>query len=190
MIKDLNHRANCFYQRFVKLRASPHAIAAGMALGLFVGMSPFFGLHVLTAIGLAALFKWSKIGALIGVQITNALTAPFIYPVNYWIGAKLAGSSGVKVWPASFTLSELWHYLQQSKQIIMDLTIGGVVLGLPLAVCGYVVTRRIIIVYRRRHPPAPSTTNLSDNRGANADRRHPAVAGHRPERPPARPSAR
>lgn len=146
-IKLTQHR---WYQRFIRLRASPHAIAAGMALGLFIGMSPFFGLHVITAVGLAALFKWSKISALIGVQITNALTAPFVYPIVYWIGSKLAGSSGKTAWPSDFTFAELLKLVQQSKYILMDLMIGGVVLGLPLALVGYFVTLRLVIVYRRR----------------------------------------
>ena len=47
----------------------------------------------------------------------------------------------------------------------MDLTIGGAVLGLPLAVSGYVVTRRIIIVYHRRHPPGAIDDNLDRKPG-------------------------
>ncbi len=141
------------YQRFIKLQASPHAIAGGMALGLFIGMSPFFGLHVITAVGMAALLKWSKISALIGVQITNAVTAPFIYPINYWVGSKLVGFSAKTAWPSAFTFSEFIQLLRQSNQIIMDLLIGGSVLGLPLALAGYVATLWLVRVYRRKHLP-------------------------------------
>jgi uncharacterized protein (DUF2062 family) len=149
-----------WYRRFIKLQASPHAIAGGMALGLFIGMSPFFGLHVITAVALAALFKWSKITALIGVQITNALTAPVIYPVNYWIGSKLAGSSGRALWPADFSFGEITDLLRQSTHIITDLMIGGVVLGLPLAIGGYAVTLRLVIAYRRRRQALQASDDL------------------------------
>ena len=151
-------RQSRWYKRFVKLQASPHAIAGGMALGMFIGMSPFFGLHVISAVGLAALFKWSKISALIGVQITNALTAPLIYPINYWVGSKLAGFSRQTAWPSEFTFSEFFQLLRQSNQILLDLVVGGGVLGLPVALLGYVATLRLVRAYRRKHPPPGGRT--------------------------------
>ena len=77
------------YERFLKIRGDPHEIAMGLALGLFLGMSPTMGIQTPAAILLAALFKWNKISAAIGVWITNPLTAPFVYGLNYYIGAKL-----------------------------------------------------------------------------------------------------
>ncbi len=180
MISKFNVKQYQWYQRFIKLRASPHAIAGGMALGLFIGMSPFFGLHVITAVSLATLLKWSKITALIGVNITNAITAPLIYPINYWIGTKLFGSAGATEWPSNFTFTEFLKLLEQSTQIIRDLTIGGLVLGAPLALFGYGVTLRLVIVYRRRRtsqgektrcplpPEASGGRSLSQRRDAQS----------------------
>ena len=34
-----------FYNRFLKLRGSPRQASLGMAMGVFVGMSPFIGFH-------------------------------------------------------------------------------------------------------------------------------------------------
>ncbi len=155
MFLKFNLKRYQWYQRFIALRASPHAIAGGMALGLFIGMSPFFGLHIVTAVALAALLKWSKIAALIGVNITNAITASVIYAINYWVGSKLANSSGRTIWPSDFSFSELLKLLQQSTHIVLDLVIGGAVLGLPLALAGYAMTLRLVIVYRRRRSSPP-----------------------------------
>jgi uncharacterized protein (DUF2062 family) len=79
-----------------------------------------------------------------------------IYPINYWVGSKLAGSSGRAIWPADFSMDELAKLLRESTHILMDLTIGGAVLGVPLAIVGYVLTLRMVIVYRRRRPSPPS----------------------------------
>ncbi len=79
-------------------------------------------------------------------------------------------------------MSELWNYLQQSKQIITDLMIGGLVLGIPLAVSGYVVTLRMVIVYRRRHPPPSIDDNPIGGPAANADRQPPGSDAPHPER--------
>jgi uncharacterized protein (DUF2062 family) len=193
MVSGFNSRLARWYQRFIKLRGSPHALAGGMALGLFIGMSPFFGLHVLTALALAALLKWSKITALIGVNITNALTAPLIYPLNYWVGALLAGRADHIQWPSAFNFGELIDLLRQSPQIILNLVIGGIAIGLPLSLLGYGVTLKLIMLYRgrrdaggRRRPagrPGPSgrTPRFS------AGRQPPAARGPHPGRPRRRP---
>jgi uncharacterized protein (DUF2062 family) len=125
-----------FYRLFASTR-SPHFIASGMALGLFIGMTPFFGLHVVAALILATFLKMSKIAAVIGVNITNAFTAPLIYPLNYWVGTRLVGSSHAVDWPAAFSVSEMLNFLRYSPLIVRDMVIGGTVLGLPLAFLGY-----------------------------------------------------
>ena len=81
------------------------------------------------------------------------MPSPLIYPINYWVGSKLAGFSGKTAWPSEFTFTEFMQLLQQSNQIIMDLLIGGSVLGLPLALVGYIATLRLVHAYRRKHPP-------------------------------------
>ncbi len=48
------------YDRFLKIKGDPREIALGMALGLFVGMSPFMGIQMAVAVFLAAIFKWNK----------------------------------------------------------------------------------------------------------------------------------
>jgi uncharacterized protein (DUF2062 family) len=192
MLSGINTRLNCWYERFIKLRGSPHAIAGGMALGLFIGMSPFFGLHVITALALAALLKWSKITALIGVNITNALTAPLIYPLNYWVGTRLAGTSGQVRWPAAFDFGELLALLKQSPLIVLDLVIGGIALGLPLALLGYGFTRKAITVYRQRRPAGSKRTRSSRSPAphvpdVSAERSPPATRELRRGRPRRRP---
>ena len=79
------------YKRFLKIRGQPREIALGFALGLFVGMSPFIGLHTVIAVPLAALFKWNKLSSAISVWFTNAATAPIIYSITYLVGAKILG---------------------------------------------------------------------------------------------------
>jgi uncharacterized protein (DUF2062 family) len=192
MLSGINARLSRGYQRFIKLQGSPHALAGGMALGLFIGMSPFFGLHVITALVLAALLKWSKITALVGVNITNAITAPLIYPLNYWVGTRLAGTSGQVRWPSAFDFGELMGLLKQSPHIILDLVIGGIALGLPLALLGYGVTRKVITVYRQRRLAGSRrmrslrshTPNIPD---VNAGPPPPESRGPRPGWPRRRP---
>lgn len=138
------------YERFIKLKGSPREIALGFALGLFVGMSPFFGVHIAIGVVLAALTGWSKIAAAIGANITNVATAPLIYPVTYWIGAKLTGFTRHVQWPDELTFNSFMLLLKNSPLIVLDLCVGGAILGLPIAVAGYYLAFNAITLYRER----------------------------------------
>ena len=136
------------YHRFLKIRGNPKEIALGFALGLFVGMTPFMGLHTAIAVPLAALLKWNKFSAALAVWVSNPLSAPFIYGITYYVGAKvLLIRDGYKL-PMEFNLDALLYTLQKTPGIIGILLMGGVVVGLPLAVGGYYFSLRAIIQYR------------------------------------------
>ena len=134
------------YRRFVKLRGEPRAIALGLAFGVFVGMSPLLGLHSVIAVTVAAIFKWSKIAALLGVFVTNPLTAPLIYPVTYTLGAVVLGNP-VSLGAGGLKLGDLYH---SSPQVLANLFVGGGIIGLVGGAFCYLVAIRIIRQYRRR----------------------------------------
>lgn len=144
--QGLWRNATRVYQRFLKLRGEPHAIAMGLALGFFVGLSPLMGLHSVIAVAMAALFKWSKIAAIIGVFITNPLTAPFVYPVTYTLGAAVLGNP-VSLGAGGLNLGDVLH---SSPQVLANLFVGGGILGLAGGAASYVVAIRTIRRYRRR----------------------------------------
>ncbi|HJT79953.1 MAG TPA: DUF2062 domain-containing protein, partial [Chthoniobacterales bacterium] len=67
------------------------AIAGGLSLGLFVGLTPSMGVQVLLA-GVAAYVMRVNIPlALAGTLITNPFTAALIYPLEYQLGLFLVG---------------------------------------------------------------------------------------------------
>jgi uncharacterized protein (DUF2062 family) len=69
-----------------KFRGSPHAVAGGFSLGLFLALTPTVGVQLLVAVFLATFFKLSRPAALLAVMITNPLTVPPIFTFNYWVG--------------------------------------------------------------------------------------------------------
>ncbi len=99
---------------------------------------------------LASLLGWSKIAAMVGVNITNVFTAPLIYPINYWVGHKLAGLSDGVRWSDLSGFADVLRLMKQSPLILADLFIGGLILGLPMAVVSYVVVLKTIHMYRKR----------------------------------------
>ena len=136
------------YFRFLKIRGNPREIALGFALGIFVGMTPFMGLHTAIAVPLAALLKWNKFSAALAVWVSNPLTAPVVYGATYFVGAKvLFIQNGYKL-PTAFNLDALVYTLRSAPEIIGILLVGGVVVGLPLAVISYYFAIKAIVEYR------------------------------------------
>lgn len=72
-------------RQMVKDPLPPEDVAAGWALGMFIGCAIPFGLQLIVSIPLAMMMRVSKIGATVGTLITNPLTIFFIYPAQTWV---------------------------------------------------------------------------------------------------------
>ncbi len=137
------------YYRFLKIRGTPREIALGFALGLFIGFSPTMGIQIVVGIFIASLLKWSKITTAIGVQVTNPITAPFIYTFTYFVGSKVIGLDKPLIL-MDMNLDSLLVIIRQVPRIFVAMTIGGILVGLPTAVIGYFVVCRIMNKYQER----------------------------------------
>ena len=138
------------YHRFLKLRGSPRQVSLGMALGVFLGMTPFLGFHTAMAVMLASLFKWSKVTAAVGVLITNPLTAPVIYPLTYRLGAMLTGFSEPIQWSKLLETGAVIGLMKNSPMIIIDMVVGGILVGLPLSIFIYFITHSVFSKAKKR----------------------------------------
>lgn len=124
------------YRRFLKIRGNPHEIALGFALGLFVGMTPFMGFQTPIAIFFAALFQWNKISSAVGVWISNPVTAPVIYGITYFVGAKITGLSISENFNCIREITVL-GLLKSTPEMLIAMVLGGIITGIPIAVTGY-----------------------------------------------------
>ncbi len=152
-IKENRQPQNTFrrlYERFVRIRGRPREIALGFALGLFIGLTPTMGIQMPIAVFFAAIFKWSKISAAFGVWITNPITAPFIYAATYFVGANLLGLETALSLPAELNWDLVRDMLGNAPVILGALTVGGILLGLPLAVLGYYLAFAAVNQYQQR----------------------------------------
>ena len=159
------------YRRFLKIRGHPREISLGFALGLFVGMSPFMGLHTAIAVLLAALFKWNKFSAALAVWISNPFSAPVIYGLTYIVGAKVLAYENSYTLPPQFDLDALLDIIRSAPDIIGVLIMGGVVTGIPLAVAGYFGAYFAIYEYRKNLQPRLKIEKATDIARKLKDRR-------------------
>ncbi|OQW99338.1 MAG: hypothetical protein BWK80_63145 [Desulfobacteraceae bacterium IS3] len=119
------------------MRGEPREIALGFALGIFIGMSPTMGFQMPIAVFFAAIFRYNKVSAAMGVWITNPLSAPFLYGITYLIGAKLIGIREIIPISGEFDITTLKILLSKAPEIVWALIVGGIVTGIPLAVISY-----------------------------------------------------
>jgi uncharacterized protein (DUF2062 family) len=67
--------AKYYYLRFLRLRGKPGELARGVAIGIFVGITPTIPFHTILALILAMILRGSKIAALLAtVLVSNPLT--------------------------------------------------------------------------------------------------------------------
>ncbi|MCP4745452.1 MAG: DUF2062 domain-containing protein [Desulfobacteraceae bacterium] len=171
-IAPVKARLKQAYARFLKMRGDPAAIAYGLALGILIGMSPFIGAHTIIAIFVAAIFKWNKIAAALGVQITNVFTAPFIYPIIYMVGSTILGVSDINNLSGYLSINGALELIKNSPLILLDLSVGGLVLGLPLSFAAYWLTFQTIENYRKKiKPKLKKRRNMKKARKKKAKRK-------------------
>jgi uncharacterized protein (DUF2062 family) len=75
----------------MKLDDSPHKLAAAFALGVFIAFSPWLGLHIVSGIVLAWLFRLNKVVVLTASFINNPWTIVPMYAFCLWFGFKITG---------------------------------------------------------------------------------------------------
>ena len=130
----------------------PEDVAAGWALGMFVGCAIPFGLQLVVSVPLAIMMRVSKVGATVGTLITNPVTIFFIYPAQTWVMYNiLFGNREMGELPTEWTRESV---MALSGPVIISFFLGGLALALVLSPITYFVVRRIVVKFRKRSAAA------------------------------------
>jgi len=158
---DLRRVFRYHWLKFRRLQEDPRKIAGGMALGVFIGITPTIPFHMVGALALAALLRVSPVTAFIGIQIGNPLTMVPLYVAAYKVGQFLLYRGKPLVFPETFSFKAWICVLWQGG---VALQVGGVILALPPAIVAYFLTLWIVQRYhRRKMEKALSALRLSQN---------------------------
>jgi uncharacterized protein len=129
-------------REILRLNDEPNRIAAGVAVGVFISFSPFYGAHMLLALGLAFLFRLNKAATIAGTWVVLPWFAPFVLSFAYLLGRFLMGQ-GIG-FPQGVSLERKW-ILQNFPPLLL----GCSLLGVVAAGCAYALARRTIVRWRR-----------------------------------------
>lgn len=141
-----------FTKRVLRLTATPHAVAAGVAAGVFASFMPYLGFHFIIAAVAAYCLRGNLLASALGTAIGNPLTFPFIWAASLALGRLiLYGRQPEGIVPLQLgrVLSEL-QFAHLWEPLLKPMTLGGAVLGTLFGVTFYLVTYWAISMFRTR----------------------------------------
>jgi uncharacterized protein (TIGR03546 family) len=156
----MRQKLTSMFRSILALDDTPHAVALGTAIGLFVAWTPTVGVHMILVVALAFLLRANRLAGLIAVYISN----PFTILPMYWIEYKL-GALALEKEISYDELAQVVHHHGWSGwwdafwRLCIDLGgpmwLGGLLLATVNAVPAYYLTRWAVERYRRaRGSPA------------------------------------
>lgn len=141
------HKVSEIMKDFLLSDNSPHKVAGGLALGVFLGLFPTFGIGGIAAVGIAYILRLNKAAALAGLAILNPLTYPIFYPLFCIVGMLVTGTS------LEIAIEDVRRLA--ITDIAMVYIVGNVVVSSVMSVITYLVSLKIAkrIARRKHHPP-------------------------------------
>lgn len=152
--KGFTRPARYLAKRILRLSASPHAIAAGVAAGTFSAFTPFLGFHVILALALAYLTAGNLLAAALATTLANPITIPLIALATFRLGEVMLAIRSAE----AITAAELFHKLEHLElselwqPVLKPMLLGASLLGALVALIAYGVTRFAVRSFKaRRH---------------------------------------
>ena len=140
-------------RKMVRDPLPPEDVAAGWALGMFVGCSVPFGLQLIVSVPLAMMMRVSKVGATIGTFITNPLTIWIIYPaqtmvMGWLLGRDFSWDYILKAMRGVAKNNDWKTLLSLSGDVVVCFILGGLALAAVLTPITYFTVRTLVRKYR------------------------------------------
>ncbi|MDR2727446.1 MAG: DUF2062 domain-containing protein [Deltaproteobacteria bacterium] len=145
--EGLRRFARFWYLRLVRIEASPHTIALGLAMGVFAGLLPILPFQTVAAVALAFIVRGSKIAAALGTWITNPLNWVPFYMLCYYIGRVVVPFT---IPPFDPTQLEMTQMLDLGWKFFAVMMAGGLIMAVPGTIVTYMLTHKGMELYRKR----------------------------------------
>lgn len=153
-LQEMWHR---FLGHILHAHDSPHRLALGAAIGMFVAFTPTVGFQMLIVPLLAWVLRANTAVGVPLVWISNPITIPPIFYAGYTLGRLLLGREPLdETWWASLAIPpDNWldlvvFYWSRSIEIAWPLWIGSTILAALTAVPTYTVVLRAVTTHRHR----------------------------------------
>ncbi|MGF7156753.1 DUF2062 domain-containing protein [Bartonella heixiaziensis] len=147
-------------KRILRISATPHKVALGFAIGIFLACSPLFGMHIILAIFFSWLLRGNFAAAIIGTIFSNPLTFLLIVMADYKVGylclsffsnVNEISLSQIRTLFDGLTLSNVPLLFKGAWETIMrPMILGGTLLGFIFAGLSYIGVYRAIARFQQK----------------------------------------
>jgi len=161
--------------RLVRLRGDPFVLARGIAIGIFIGLTPTIPFHTILTIFFCAVGRGHLVAGLVAsLLVSNPLTIPFQYYISWKVGTILTGSSlsweqvkylmGIARDVSMLEAVKLIYI--NSFRSMVSVLLGGIVFSLPFAITSYFSALYLYIRRQKRQINRLIKTNPNDSKSS------------------------
>jgi len=136
------------FREIIKLDDPPHKLALAVAIGVFIAFSPWLGLHILSCIFFAWIFRVSKFVVLTTTFVNNPWTMVPIYAFNLWFGVRLTGGE-VTIPEIAWSEIGFRELFTVMKPFLWPFIAGSLVVGAIAGMLSYVFFLSVVKRYRK-----------------------------------------
>jgi uncharacterized protein (TIGR03546 family) len=137
------------YDQFISLKGDPQAIAFGMAIGVFIGITPTIPFHTILIIAVTFMLRQNFTAAYLGSWIVmNPVTLPFFYMTQYHIGKYFIGNDQLQI---VFNDYSILNIVNTGWCVAYPLLLGGFLMAPFFAIPAYFITHKAVVTIRKKH---------------------------------------
>ncbi len=134
----------------ITVRERPEKVSLSFSIGLFIGLSPFLGIHTLLAILIAPVLRLNIYATLSGVYVTNPWTLVPIYTFSTWVGTLIVGGNYLKeIEFRGLSILSLWKAL---KSLLLPFFVGSLLVASVASVLSYFLLLRFLKTLKGKNP--------------------------------------
>lgn len=147
-------------RRLINIDDKPERIALSFSIGIFLGFSPFLGLHTVGALAISFIFNLNKIAILIGVWFNTPwwLVPYYIFATKIgmilmgysidWQGLKEIFQKGLET---GFINTNFWKLFSSQGKLFLSFLIGSLILSLIFSLFAYPLSLKLLRYYSSKH---------------------------------------
>ena len=155
-------------KRLLHIEDTPERTALAYSIGIFLGFSPFLGLHTLMGLAIAFLFGLNRVAILLGVWTNTPWWIVPFYMIATWVGMWV---TGFRIgWGALGGIFQLgmdrgfmspifWGSVTSQWGLLFSFLFGSLILCFLLSVVAYPLSLKWIKFYRFKRERAKIAGN-------------------------------
>jgi len=155
-------------KKLLHVEDTPERTALAFSIGIFLGFSPFLGLHTLAGLAIAFLFGLNRVAILLGVWTNTPWWIVPFYMMATWVGMGVTGFrmelttlKGVFQlgMDRGFASSIFWGCVTSQWGLLLSYLIGSFLLSILLGAAAYPLSLKWIRFYRFKRRTAKLVEN-------------------------------